>query len=480
MKKLSLYISIALAGLFMGSCSEDFKDWADPQTNPQEDAITIPGFTATAAQAIDFASVTTDSVNTFSLSSAALPEDFTLGNARIELTPQGVENATKTTVNTSLDGKGAVADLASVVESAYGKRPTARTFDAQVYVNAIKEGQAVLIDAGKINLVMTPKAPFIDAAYYLVGDMFTTDDVNGWNTISDKQTFKHSDKDVYEDPIFTITFETTKADQYWKIIPKANVDAGNTDASAAGVVGPKVDGEDSMTGSLTNGDAKAGKIAKAGKYKLTLNMMDYTYTFEEVKYDPFIYFIGSTDGWQSYDQKLALVDDAKGVYTGFVYIADPNGAGFEFKFQRKPNSWDNAIGASNFVTFKGAAIDPQSGNNLGVNGGVGVYYIDANLSEGTIEATKVETMGLIGKFQEWDETKDVPMTWNAEEYCFEVTNAGVTADGWKFRMNKKWDVNLGGSLNNLTAGGSDIKVAGNTVKLYPTRKTKDNIYCTVE
>lgn len=480
MKKLSLYISIALAGLFMGSCSEDFKDWADPQTNPQEDAITIPGFTATAAQAIDFASVTTDSVNTFSLSSAALPEGFTLGNARIELTPQGVENATKTTVNTSLDGKGAVADLASVVESAYGKRPTARTFDAQVYVNAIKEGQAVLIDAGKINLVMTPKAPFIDAAYYLVGDMFTTDDVNGWNTISDKQTFKHSDKDVYEDPIFTITFETTKADQYWKIIPKANVDAGNTDASAAGVVGPKVDGEDSMTGSLTNGDAKAGKIAKAGKYKLTLNMMDYTYTFEEVKYDPFIYFIGSTDGWQSYDQKLALVDDAKGVYTGFAYIADPNGAGFEFKFQRKPNSWDNAIGASNFVTLKGAAIDPQSGNNLGVNGGVGVYYIDANLSEGTIEATKVETMGLIGKFQEWDETKDVPMTWNAEEYCFEVTNAGVTADGWKFRMNKKWDVNLGGSLNNLTAGGSDIKVAGNTVKLYPTRKTKDNIYCTVE
>lgn len=477
MKKLSLYISIALAGLFMGSCSEDFKDWADPQTNPQEDAITIPGFTATAAQAIDFASVTTDSVNTFSLSSAALPEGFTLGNARIELTPQGVENATKTTVNTSLDGKGAVADLASVVESAYGKRPTARTFDAQVYVNAIKEGQAVLIDAGKINLVMTPKAPFIDAAYYLVGDMFTTDDVNGWNTISDKQKFKHSDKDVYDDPVFTITFETTKANQYWKIIPKKNVDAGNF--WAAGVVGPKVDGDDSMTGLLTNGDAKAGKIAKAGKYKLTIDMMDYSYTLEEVKYDPFIYFIGSTDKWTKADQKLALVDDAKGVYTGFVYLADPNNAGYEFKFQRKAGDWDRAIAASDFVTFKESAIGAANGN-LGVKDGEGVYYMDVNLSEGTIEATKVETMGLIGKFQEWDETNDVPMTWNAEEYCFEVTNAGVTADGWKFRMNKKWDVNLGGSLNNLTAGGSDIKVAGNTVKLYPTRKTKDNIYCTVE
>lgn len=477
MKKLSLYISIALAGLFMGSCSEDFKDWADPQTNPQEDAITIPGFTATAAQAIDFASVTTDSVNTFSLSSAALPEGFTLGNARIELTPQGVENATKTTVNTSLDGKGAVADLASVVESAYGKRPTARTFDAQVYVNAIKEGQAVLIDAGKINLVMTPKAPFIDAAYYLVGDMFTTDDVNGWNTISDKQKFKHSDKDVYEDPIFTITFETTKADQYWKIIPKTNVDAGNTDASAAGVVGPKVDGEDSMTDSLTNVDAKAGKIAKAGKYKLTLNMMDYTYTFEEVKYDPFIYFIGATDGWKSSDQKLALVDDAKGVYTGYVYLADPNAAGFEFKFQRAQGNWDTAIGAGTFVSFGGAAIGVDNGN-IGVNAGEGVYYMDVNLSEGTITATKIETMGMSGDFNKW--AGDAPMTWNAEEYCFEATNVGVTADGWKFRVNGGWDINLGGSLNNLTAGGDNITVAGNTVKLYPTRKTNDNIYCTVE
>lgn len=477
MKKLSLYISIALAGLFMGSCSEDFKDWADPQTNPQEDAITIPGFTATAAQAIDFASVTTDSVNTFSLSSAALPEGFTLGNARIELTPQGVENATKTTVNTSLDGKGAVADLASVVESAYGKRPTARTFDAQVYVNAIKEGQAVLIDAGKINLVMTPKAPFIDAAYYLVGDMFTKDDVNGWNTISDKQTFKHSDKDVYEDPIFTITFETTKADQYWKIIPKANVDAGNTDASAAGVVGPKVDGEDSITGSLTNVDAKAGKIAKAGKYKLTLNMMNYTYTFEEVKYDPFIYFIGATDGWKSSDQKLALVDEAKGVYTGYVYVADPNGAGLQFKFQRVAGSWDNEINAGTFNTFSDAAT-PNKNGNIGVNVGEGVYYFDVNLGEGTIKATKVETMGIIGQFNGW--SGDAVMTWNAEEYCFEATKVGVTADGWKFRVNGGWDINLGGSLNNLTAGGGNITVAGNTVKLYPTRKTNDNIYCTVE
>lgn len=429
----------------MGSCSEDFKDWADPQTNPQEDAITIPGFTATAAQAIDFASVTTDSVNTFSLSSAALPEGFTLGNARIELTPQGVENATKTTVNTSLDGKGAVADLASVVESAYGKRPTARTFDAQVYVNAIKEGQAVLIDAGKINLVMTPKAPFIDAAYYLVGDMFTTDDVNGWNTISDKQKFKHSDKDVYEDPIFTITFETTKADQYWKIIPKANVDAGNTDASAAGVVGPKVDGEDSMTGSLTNGDAKAGKIAKAGKYKLTLNMMDYSYTIEEA---PELYMKGDANGWDGYDY---LAGD--GVhFTGFMYL-NQNG----FKFTTAPD-WSGTGYGANFDTAPNAA-------NIVITEPAGYYKVDVDLSAKTYTLTSITSIGIIGDAapKGWD--SDVDLTYvpynkeTNEGRYWEIKDIKLKTGVIKFRANDGWDINWGGELDNLTSKGNPANIA---------------------
>ena len=91
-----------------------------------------------------------------------------------------------------------------------------------------------------------------------------------------------------------------------------------------------------------------------------------------------------------------------------------------------------------------------------MNAGEGVYYFDVNLSEGTITATKIETMGMIGGFNNWD--GDAVMTWNAEEYCFEATNVGVTADGWKFRVNGGWDINLGGSLNNLTAGGDNITV----------------------
>ena len=415
MKKLSLYISIALAGLFMGSCSEDFKDWADPQTNPQEDAITIPGFTATAAQAIDFASVTTDSVNTFSLSSAALPEGFTLANARLELTPQGVENATKTTVNTDLNGKGAVADLAPVVESAYGKRPTARTFDAQVYVNAVKDGQAVLIDAGKINLVMTPKAPFIDTNYYLVGQM--TD----WS-LDTKFKFTHSDADVYEDPVFTIMFTTTDDNQYWKIIPQGNVDAGNiwaVENNPKGVVGVEKDGDDAMSGTLLTTTSKgekanAGKIAKAGIYQMTINMMDYTYSIKQIA--PEYYLVGALQSWSDQNMsclmtaETAMVQNFTTKWTGDANMKIWLGSDF--------GKWDNAFGSASGDGVNTAEGKLKAGGGAIVCPEKGAYYtFTADFSTMTYKWTKLANqnptefkhVSLIGVGGKWNEGDDIDL-----------------------------------------------------------------------
>lgn len=457
----------------MVSCTEDYTDWANPQSNPEEEAVAFGNGSIAPVDVINLADVTGDKVKVASIVAPTSTKDTYTPSFKINFDGQ--------TFDIDADGNMAKADLVNYITGKWGKRPTERDIDATLDAwQSNGSTAAKMATSETFQVKAIPEAPFIDAAYYLVGDMFNVEAVgdaaaiDGWNTVSAKQAFKHSEKDVYDDPVFTITFETTKADQYWKIIPKKNIDAD--DLWAPGVVGPKVDGDDSMTGALTNGDAKAGKIAKAGKYKLTINMMDYSYTLEEVNYDPFIYFIGATDGWTNAEQKLALVDDAKGVYTGYLYCADPNGWGNQFKFQRVAGSWDNEINSGAFSTFSGAAT--SEGGNISVNAGEGVYYFDVNLGEGTITATKVETMGIIGGFNNW--AGDAPMTWNAEEYCFEATNVGVTADGWKFRVNGDWPINLGGSLNNLTAGGDNITVAGNTVKLYPTRKTNDNIFCTVE
>ena len=462
-KKILLGMTLLMS---MVSCTEDFTDWGKPQTNPQEEAVTFGNGSVAPVDVINLADVKTEKVKVASIVAPTSSNAAYTPNYKINFDGQSFD--------IDADGNMATAELTSYIVDKYGKRPTERDIDATLDAWVSNGATAVkMATSEKFQIKAIPEAPVIEEGYYLVGDMFKTKDHEGWTKEAAK-AFNHSDKDVYDDPIFTITFETTKADQYWKIIPKKNIDSG--DIWAAGVVGPKVDGDDSMTGTLTNGDAKAGKIAKAGKYKLTINMMDYTYTIEEVKYDPFIYFIGATDGWTNAEQKLALVDANTGTYTGFLYCADPNNWGNQFKFQRVAGSWDNEINSSTFNTFDGAATNENG--NIGVNAGEGVYYFDVNLANGTIKATKVETMGLIGNFNSW--AGDAAMTWNAEEYCFEATNVGVTADGWKFRVNGGWDINLGGSLNNLTAGGDNIAVAGNTIKLYPTRKTSDNIYCTVK
>lgn len=450
----------------MVSCTEDFTDWGKPQTNPQEDAVTFGNGSVAPVDVINLADVKTEKVKVASIVAPTSSNAAYTPNYKINFDGQSFD--------IDADGNMATAELTSYIVDKWGKRPLERDIDATLDAWVSNGSTAVkMATSATFQVKAIPEAPVIEEGYYLVGDMFTTKDHNGWTKEAAK-AFNHSDKDVYDDPVFTVSFETTKADQYWKIIPKKNIDAD--DLWAAGVVGPKVDGDDSMTGLLTNTEAKAGKIAKAGKYKLTINMMDYSYTLEEVNYDPFIYFVGATDGWKNAEQKLALVDDAKGVYTGYLYCADPNGWGNQFKFQRVAGSWENEINSGAFSTFSGAATN--EGGNIGVNAGEGVYYFDVNLSEGTITATKVETMGIIGGFNGWG--GDAVMTWNAEEYCFEATNVGVTADGWKFRVNGGWDINLGGSLNNLTAGGDNLSVAGNTIKLYPTRKTSENIYCTVK
>ena len=441
MKKLSLYVSIALAGLFMGSCSDDFTNWANPQTNPQEDAITIPGFTATAGQAIDFANVETDSVSTFTLSEAALPAGFTLEKARLELTPQGVENATKTTVNASPEGKGAVADLASALESAFGKRPTARTFDAHVYVNAVKEGQAVLIDAGNINLVMTPKAPFIDTNYYLVGNM--TD----WQ-LDTNLKFAHSDADVYEDPIFTIMFTTTEDDQCWKIIPQGNVDTGNiwaVENAPKGVVGIETDGAYAMSGTLLTTTSKgekagAGKIAKAGIYQMTINMMDYAYTIKQIA--PEYYLVGKLQGWSDkLEGKTCLMYAESAMVQSYTTQWNED-ANLKIWLGSDFGVWDNAYGAKvdgdNSVEGKiggsGAIVCPEPG---------AFYTFKVDFSTMTYKWTKLENqtpkayehVGLIGVGNDWKNDVDMKEV-TPHNWFIETT---IPEGNFKIRANHEWD-----------------------------------------
>lgn len=489
MKKISLYVSIALAGLFMGSCSDDFTNWANPQTNPQEDAITIPGLTATAADAIDLANVSEDSVSTFTLSTAALPEGFKLADARVEVTPQGVEGATKTTFNAGIEGRAAAADLSDLVVNAYGKRPTARTFDAHVYLDAVKDGQAVLIDAGSINIVVTPKAPYIASNYYLVGDMYG----EGKWALADCVKFNHSDADVYEDPVFTLMVTTTKDNQYWKIIPQGNIDAGNPWAiqnDPKGVVGVTKNGDDAMSGTLVTSVTKddgttdapnAAMIAKAGIYQITINMMDYTYSIKQIS--PEYYLVGALQSWS--DQTMSCLMTAESAMVQNFTTKWTGDANLKIWLGSDFGNWNNAFGSAS-----GDGVSAAEGK-LKANGGAIVcpekdayYTFTADFSTMTYKWTKLanqnptefEYVGLIGVGGKWSDGDDIDLKQVAPHNWY-LAKQEIPAGGLKIRADHKWrdDGNWGfgegqnyenkGTL--ITSGGSgNIPVPAGTYNIY--------------
>ena len=322
------------------------------------------------------------------------------------------------------------------------------------------------------------EAVSIADSYYLVGG-------NGAWANDKSQKFSHSDRDVFEDPVFS--YVLTGGSELWFAFGDAEaldaIDA-NDWKQLFGTTGASED----LSGSFDrrynlDGDHSFHVDGSAKFYRFTINALDMTYTITPLNFDPYIYFIGATDGWANAEQKLALTDES-GIYTGYLYCADPNGWGNEFKFQRTPGDWGTEVNTGMMTGITGDFGD--GGGNFKATAGEGVYYVTLDMANMTINALKVEKMGIIGDFNGWG--GDLEMTWNATDFCFEATGATVNANGWKFRVNSDWGINLGSNdsvepsnvLSDLVANGKNIGAVGTTIKLYPTRKTSEKIYCTVE
>ena len=322
----------------------------------------------------------------------------------------------------------------------------------------------------------------ISDAYYLIGGP------GNWDS-SKNQKFTHSDKDVFDDPVFTYVFEGSGSDMWFAFGDDEAIDAvgDNVWNKLFGTTGASED----LSGTFKrrydlDGDHSFHVDGTAKFYRFSVNMLTGEYTITPLSFDPIIYFIGATDGWANPDQKLVLTDES-GIYTGYVYCADPNGWGNCFKFQKVAGDWGTEINTGHMTGGMTGGVGLHDGDtNFEIKDGEGVYYMTLNMGAMTLSAIKVEKMGIIGDFNGWG--GDVEMTWNATDYCFEATGAGVNANGWKFRVNADWAINLGSNdstepsaiLTDLVANGKNIGVAGTTIKLYPTRKTSDKIYCTVE
>ena len=481
MKKILYGLTLMAA---MASCTEDYKDWASPVNNPQEPTKSVE-VSVTSAGSINLANAE-ESIQLFTPS--VVVSDEAVSTYTVELYADA-EGARKELTADS-EGKVLTVDLQDAVVSLCGARPVERSLFMDITCLTNVAGQSIQNFSKNVAIKITPEAPFIDpAGYYVVGN------IDGWTcTRVDDYHMVNNGGDVYENPEFSVTIAAVSGvDPYEvKFVPSSAFKEDGTIENWGIALSalPDVDeiaNKGSFSYNNAGGNIKFAAAEGAKFYTIKANLLEGTYEVTSLSFNPFVYFIGATDGWNNDEpnkQRLALTDE-NGIYTGYIYCADPNSWGNEFKFQKVSGDWGTEIN-SGHMTGGISGDFADGGGNFKATAGEGVYYVTLNLNANTLNGILVNKMGIIGDFNGWG--SDVEMTWNATDYCFEATGAGVTANGWKFRINADWGINLGANdsaepstvLNDLVANGKNLGVAGNTIKLYPTRKISDKLYCTAE
>ena len=428
-----LFAAAALCG-----CEGDYDDWAAPQTSPAEEAQNIDVTLAPAAD-IDMAAVTEDSLVLFTPTLAA-PTGMAIDSCRVTLAKADDETQTASVL---ADGQGrvAAADLVAAVAGLYGRRPEQRTLRTTAKVYMRRSAQAFYTETEAIETKVTLSAPHISEAYH-----FT------WGSGNTTQ-FTHSSTDVYDDPVFTVTVQTTEDNVRWQIASQEAAEAGTFD------VGPETDGSTALSGTLVTENAGAGVLGTAGYYRITIDMWDRTYSIEQLNFAPYIYEVGNNTGWSSTIPLAGVNYD--GTYTGYAYLDG------EFKFKPNPDgNWDGDWEKASGDALAGTLDDIEGGPNIDAPE-TGFYQMNVNLVSMTYSLLRINTIGIVGSAAPGGWDVDTYMTYDVAEGCW-VATLDFTDGAFKFRANDGWDINWGGSVDDLASGGADIPVtAGNyTVRLY--------------
>lgn len=361
-----------------------------------------------------------------------------------------------TEVDATPEGKILTSDLRAAIERDFGKAPTERTVAATVVAYS-HYGSVVSRQTSDITLVATLSAPVIEAEYYYYGT------AQGLSKEDKSLKFSRADESVslYDDPIFTLTISASvdtlgqRIDEWFKIAPLSAFTAENFDDAC---LGSATDGDKSLKVNLVSNEAQymcQPKTDGALKYKLTLDMMNYTLTVEPISFPEWVYVPGNGQGWAPATAPALRSANMDGKYTGFAYLD----GGFKFT---KARDWNNGEYAKNDFdgfpeNFAGAASADDSNIECSAPG---VYYLSIDLANKEFSATLINSFGIIGGVVETGWDADVDMAFDKETGLYSWTG-DLNEGEFKFRANDAWGVDFGGSADDLSLGGSNLKVAEN-------------------
>lgn len=315
-------------------------------------------------------------------------------------------------------------------------------------------------------------------AYYLVGGP------GSWS--SDKSLkFSHSSLDVFEDPVFTYTFEGNggTGDIWFAFGDAAALDAidSNDWMQLYGYVGEL--GESGSFDRRANiGAENTFHVdGKADFYRFTINMSENTYMIEEINIAAQYYVVGGVQGWS--DSKKTCLFTPENQKNVLSYTTKWTGA-WDLKvwdadhFGNWDAAWGCAVDGDNSPS--GALINSGAQAISAPSADFYTFTIDMNTMTYTWTKladqapTEYTNISLIGEFNGWAgdfELEQVtPHNWYA---VFTQETDGQL----KFRANHDWNTNWGyggdkewnvaDSFNKIgTNGGGNIWVPAGTYAVY--------------
>lgn len=415
--------------LLAASCTDDYTDWANPQSNPQEDAKSVSLQVNTVA-AIDYDNVSAETVQIY---------------APINNVEEGADiSATATLYNDDKslnyvlypDENGNVdADqLRAAVEYLYGLDNEAHEVQMDIEEIVTVNGQAFRMNNNTTTVtVKTTAGVFLELGHK--EDLIPmTGDPGG--------------------KVFTYTFDNPgAATTVLAYTYRAKSDSNNKENYKLGgsYEDPELDGTLGKGSEAFVINVPFRPASQTISYTVTIDLENNTYVVLPNSFNEFVYIAGDGNGWGA--QPLKLVNANTGAYQGFYYV------GNEYKFRASNTNWDTNWGGSADALVK-------DGDNI-PNAEAGFYRIDMSLSELKCSLTPITTIGVIGAFDGNSWSSDVAkLSYNTSTGAWEGTCDIPAGVEFKFRANDAWTINWGGDFDNLTQDGGNLKLTtGGTYKI---------------
>lgn len=462
MKKLSLYM-MALLSMVLVSCDQDFFTEFLPQTNLPESQLKMSDVSVSssvsAISIADFINAETGeetaiTIGTAKVAEGAMPAN-TILKAEVEFaTDPEFSNKVVLDAN-SLEDTDVISLSPSALQDAYfnniTRNPATTTAYLRVVLYTVTDGTSVAI-VGKpgenyfvpTTIQFTPLNKVqISPAYYVIGA------AAGWSADGARtQKFQHSDADVYDDPIFTIVVDAGGDDCWFAIGDDAALDAIANDNDWSKLLGTKGASED-LTGTMdfryNLGGDHSFHVTGAKKVRITLNMLEYSYTIEPVNISDAYYLVGGPGSWSS-DKSQKFSHSNANVFDDpvFTYVFEGNGGTGDIWFAFgdadaldaiDAGDWNQLYGTKGESTDLSGSFDRRY--NLGgdhsfcVDGTAKFYRFQINMADMTYTITPLN-------FQQYIYEAGVNNGWGGTEQPLYCGDGNGTYTGFFYAKEDSW------------------------------------------